>query len=177
MSDPEEYKHNAALIEDLLAAPFIAAANANSKMAQEQVKFLIETCFETHEDSFIPKMVNLIIKKNNPSEDDYLPVETINVGLPLITILPFNSLCVKDINVKFEMEVTSLTPSNNTNETGNEKKMQMRGSISSSKEESNSIQRRNQSKIAVEITGGSIPLPIGLTTLLNFYSHNIHLKS
>ncbi|WP_379963277.1 DUF2589 domain-containing protein [Epilithonimonas sp. UC225_85] len=108
MSDQEQYNHKAALIEDLLAAPFIAAANANSKMAQEQVKFLMETCFDAKDDSFSPKMVSLTIRKNSKSETE--PDELISFELPLITIIPFNSLCVKDINVKFDMEIVSMAP-------------------------------------------------------------------
>ena len=54
----------------------------------------------------------------------------------------------------------------------------MRGSVASSKDaKNNNTKKRNQAKMSVEITGGSIPLPIGLTTLLDFYSKNIQLKS
>ena len=176
MSDQEQYNHKAALIEDLLAAPFIAAANANSKMAQEQVKFLMETCFDAKEDSFSPKMVSLTIRKNNQSETE--PDELLTFELPLITIIPFNSLCVKDINVKFDMEIVSLAPKHvaDNDETG-KKNMEMRGSVAASKSDDSPTQKRHQSKMHVEITGGTIPLPVGLTTILKFYSNNIQLKS
>jgi hypothetical protein len=178
MSDQEQYNHKAALVEDLLAAPFIAAANANSKMAQEQVKFLMESCFDADGDSFSPKMISLTIRKDNPSEPD--TPETISFELPLITVIPFNSLCVKDINVKFDMEIVSVAPNHTTDvEEGSKQNLQMRGSVSSPKTNDNSSpnQRRHQSKMEVEISGGTIPLPTGLTTLLQFYSNNIQLKS
>ncbi|KFC19665.1 DUF2589 domain-containing protein [Chryseobacterium sp. FH1] len=176
MSEQDQNNHQAALIEDLLAAPFIAAANANSKMAQEQVKFLMESCFDQDGDSFTPKMVSLTIRSNGQphSAED----EVISFELPIITIIPFNSLCVKDISVKFDMEVVSLGSDHGIeNSDGSKKSMQMRGSVASSRSDDNSTQARNQSKMQVEITGGTIPLPVGLTTILKFYSNNIQLKS
>lgn len=178
MNDKEDFSHQAILIEELLAAPFVAATNANSKMAQEQAKFLMETCFDLENGAFSPKMISLTVKNAKESASDQTS-ELITFQLPLITIIPFNSLCVKDVSVKFDLEIISHV-NTNTNDDENEKdKTVMRGSVASSNDasENNKTQRRNQSKMSVEINAGSIPLPVGLTTLLEFYTKNIQLKS
>ena len=101
MNDNEALNHQAILVENLLAAPLIAAASANSEMAKKQAKFLMESCFDSDNGVFSPKMISMSVKSNNPSD------EIITFQLPLITILPFNSLCVKDVSVKFDLEIIS----------------------------------------------------------------------
>lgn len=169
MNNNEASNHQAILIENLLAAPFIAAASANSEMAKKQAKFLMESCFDSDNGVFTPKMISMTVKSNSTS------TEPVTFELPLITIIPFNSLCVKDISVKFDLEIISHLNSDVKDGGEENQKMQMRGSVSSSKNKSNN--RKNKSNMTVEISGGSIPLPIGLTTLLEFYSKNIQLKS
>jgi hypothetical protein len=178
MNDNETFSHQAILIEKLLAAPLVAATNANSAMAQEQAKFLMENCFDSENGAFSPKMINLTVNNTKSSNGDSTS-EIITFQLPLITIIPFNSLCVKDISVKFDLEIIShVSTATNDGENSNEK-AQMRASVSSSNNnsENNKSQRRNQSIMAVDITGGSIPLPVGLTTLLDLYTKNIQIKS
>ena len=160
MNDNEALNHHAILVENLLAAPLIAAASANSEMAKKQAKFLMESCFDSDNGVFSPKMISMSVQSNNPSD------EIITFQLPLITILPFNSLCVKDVSVKFDLEIISHQNST-TNDDQNDttQKTQMRGSVSSPSNNKNQNQRRNKPKMSVEINGGSIPLQIGLTTL------------
>lgn len=178
MNDNEDFSHQAILIEELLAAPFVAATSANSKMAQEQAKFLMETCFDSENGAFSPKMISLTVNNTKESGSDTTS-ELITFQLPLITIIPFNSLCVKDVSVKFDLEIISHVSSITNDDETNNDKTQMRGSVSSSNDasENNKSQRRNQSKMSVEINAGSIPLPVGLTTLLDFYTKNIQIKS
>lgn len=178
MNENEDFSHQAILIEELLAAPFVAATSANSKMAQEQAKFLMETCFDSENGAFSPKMISLTVNNTKESSSDTTS-ELITFQLPLITIIPFNSLCVKDVSVKFDLEIISHVSSITNDDEKNNDKTQMRGSVSSSNDvtENNKSQRRNQSKMSVEINAGSIPLPVGLTTLLDFYTKNIQIKS
>lgn len=178
MNDKENLSHQAILIENLLEAPFVAAASANSTMGKEQIKFLMESCFDLEDGVFSPKMVSMTFKSAKSNKEDTTP-DIATFELPLITIIPFNSLCVKDISVKFDLEIVShVSHSLNEGKSGDDK-VQMRGSVSSSSDgtDKSKSKKRNQSKMHVEITGGSIPLPIGLTTLLDLYSKNIKIKS
>ncbi|GAA4457990.1 DUF2589 domain-containing protein [Rurimicrobium arvi] len=169
----QNYSHQALSIEKLMAAPFIAAADANAKMAREQAKFLMDTCFEQNGDSFRPKMVSLSMTRssaNNGGKEDTLQFE-----LPLITIIPFNSLCITDMSMKFDMEIVAYTGSNATPEKDDQgkEKCTLHGNISYDSKENGAASKRRQSKMSVEINGGTIPLPPGLTTLIDFYSKNI----
>ena len=177
MNEKKSISHQAILIENLIGAPLIAAASANSTMAKEQMKFLMESCFDLKDGFFSPKMVSLTLKSLKSAKESKLS-EAGSFELPLITVIPFNSLCVKDISIKFDLEIVSHI-SNRLNEDKKTKnKVKMRGSIASSNDNPEKDNKsRNQAKMAVEITGGTIPLPIGLTTLLNLYAKNIQLKS
>ncbi|RWU05018.1 DUF2589 domain-containing protein [Pedobacter chitinilyticus] len=46
-------------LTDLVSAPLIAAAEANAKMSQAQVDFLLECCFTKNGDSYTPKMIQM----------------------------------------------------------------------------------------------------------------------
>lgn len=177
-------------IDKLLAAPFIAAANANSAMAKKQTAFLMDSCFDieidekTEEEIFNPKMITLSMTKNIISESKgkrntpKIEQITTNFQLPILTIIPFNSLCVKDVSVKFDMEIISQTDSaskTNINEKG-AGNAELKGAISydSSKQKEHQYQKRNSSKLSVEMNAGTIPLPVGFTTILDLYTKNIH---
>lgn len=172
--DTQTYKHHAISIEKLIAAPFIATANANTRMAREQAKFLIDSCFESDGDAFRPKMVNLSMTKSLPGAGNS-EQESLNFELPLITIIPFNSLCVTDMKMRFDLEILAYEQAvPGTDEQGkNKDKCTLHGNVSNDSKESASAQRRRQSKMSVEINGGTIPLPVGLTTLIDLYSKNI----
>jgi len=131
-------------IDKLLAAPFIAAANANAAMAKKQTAFLMDSCFDieidddTYEEIFHPKMITLSMTKNIVSESKEkkqtpkIEELTTNFQLPILTIIPFNSLCVKDVSVKFDMEIISQTDSKsstNKNEKG-EENAELKGAVS-----------------------------------------------
>jgi len=177
-------------IHKLLAAPFIAAASANSAMAQKQTAFLMDSCFDhaidedTEEEIYNPKMITLSMTKNvistSKGKNGKYKTEqlTTNFQLPILTLIPFNSLCVKDVSVKFDMEIISQTDSksiSNTNEKSSES-AELKGAVSydSSTQTENQYQKKNSSKLSVEMNAGTIPLPVGFTTILDLYTKNIH---
>ncbi|WP_341900095.1 DUF2589 domain-containing protein [Fluviicola taffensis] len=181
-------------INQLLAAPFIAAANANAAMATKQTDFLLKSCFYadtekgTGKVKYRPKMITLTMTRNNLVEetDKSVPPKmeqiTSTFEVPLLTIIPFSSLCVTDVNVKFEMEIVSQLNTSKTsdkNSKGNDKNLEMKGIVSydSSSKENSQYQRTNSSKLSVEMNAGTIPLTIGFTTLLELYTKNISASS
>lgn len=171
-NDNQSYTHQAIAIEKLMAAPFIAAADANAKMGKEQAKFLMESCFEQDGDSFRPKMVGLSMTKTTNDGKE----QTLNFELPLITIIPFNSLCITDMSLKFDLEIISYTGCHDPvdpDDTDSKHKCTLHGNVSYDGKEQNATQKRKQAKMSVEMNAGTIPLPLGLTTLIDFYSKNI----
>ena len=107
-------------MESLIGGPLNAAAKANSAMALTQTMFMLDTCFnmakedkdgKTIPTQYEPIMIDMILTRSVISEDkdgkvSVTPAST-KFTLPLLTILPINSLAVETVDINFEMEVKS----------------------------------------------------------------------
>lgn len=175
-------------IQQLLAAPFIAAASANSAMARKQITFLMDSCFDHDDDDiYQPKMIimtmtkNVLLPTNNKNDKPKMEQISTKFQLPILTLIPFNSLCVKDISVKFDLEIVSqMSGANSSQKTSKDSEdIELKGTVSydSNEKKQDQYQRRNSSKLSIEMNGGSIPLPVGLTTILELYTKNINSTS
>ena len=192
-------------IKSLISAPLLAGAEANSKMALTQTQFLLSTCFNTSggesgsgdgssvATNYTPIMINMtltrsVIKADGSAGD---PVET-KFDLPLLTIMPLNSLAVDDITVTFEMEVKSSF--SNDKETASESEQsaqgsfsakvgygcfsaEVSGSVSASRKNSSSekshYEKSNSAKYTINAHAGQLPLPEGVTTIIKAFSECI----
>lgn len=185
-------------IDQLLAAPLVAAANANSSMAKKQTVFLMESCFDKYsvnddddeyddeEQDYVyhPKMVTLSMTKNvikAGTEKDKRPkMEQIstNFEVPILTLIPFNSLLLNDLSVNLDLEITSqkqrIKSSNDDVIPSDE--IELKGAVSydSDRRYNNNRSSKKTSKLSVEMKAGSIPLPVGFTTILDLYTKNIN---
>ena len=172
--------------DDLIASPLIAASQANSMMAREQVKFIMDFCFEKVGDNYEPINIQMSISRKGLRRDEkdepIFKETTAQFQLPMITLVPLNSLSVQEINIDFSMEVTSHVEKKEVNNlvssTDKEKKVMLCGNVSRfnnkvSKQSSNSSNNSISSNIDISIKAGSLPLPTGLTTILEAYTKNI----
>lgn len=184
-------------IKSLISAPLLAGAEANSKMAITQTQFLLSTCFNTiksgESEEYKPIMINMTLTRSVIKADGSAgtPVNT-QFNLPLLTIMPLNSLAVDDITVKFEMEVKSSF--SNDKETSAESESaaegsfsakvgyacfsaEVSGSVSSSNKSSSSekshYEKSNSAKYEINAHAGQLPLPEGVTTIIQAFSQNI----
>lgn len=170
-------------IDQLLAAPFIAATSANSVMAKKQLDFLMEQCFEQDKDgSYSPKLITLTMTKSmiNTGKDEGFPdiqqVST-NFQVPLLILLPINSLTITDLCVKFNLEITSHRSKGKKDEGAELKAVVSYNSSTPGNTKENPYQHINSSDVFIEVNAGSIPLPVGFTSLLDLYSKNINTLS
>lgn len=190
---------------DLIGAPLLAAAKANSAMAATQTKFLLDTCFakETTDDGkdhYQPVLIKMTLSRGvlvpiDPSTPDQEPtiseVKT-TFDLPLLTILPLNSLAVDDVSIGFDMEVKS-----SFSEATNDKTEQalsaessftakvgygvfsaeVTGSVSYDSSSSSSrdthYEKSNSAQYSVKVHAGQIPLPQGVTTIIQAFTNSI----
>lgn len=172
-------------IDQLLAAPLVAAAKANSAMAKKQAVFLMESCFEVYDDDVVkdnvyyPKMVTLSMTKNviKPgTEQDKKPkMEQIstNFQVPILTLIPFNSLSLTDLSINFDLDIISQKKKNNSSsDVIKTDDIELKANVSYESKNDNFTRKR--SKLSVEMNAGSIPLPIGFTTILDLYTKNIN---
>lgn len=179
-------------IEEIISAPLIAATSANGMMAREQVRFLMDFCFSKEGENYKPVMIKMAIVNGviQPDEEARHKVAirriTTSFYLPLLTIIPINSLAVETASVNFEIELTSQTTKSDSSEgtkSGNlpavPPRPRLLGKVSyDSKErsgQSGKYQNRssNSSGLKVDIKAGQLPLPPGMTTLLDLYTKSI----
>lgn len=154
-------------LTDLVSAPLIAAAEANAKMSQAQVDFLLECCFTKNGDSYAPKMIQLeltrgVITPAAPGEIDQatqMVDATTSFNLPLLTIVPLNSLAVNNVDVNFEMDITHL-------DIDAQGEPQLLGKVMNNAE-------IEGFKMDIAIHAGQIPLAAGLLTIIDAFSKNV----
>ncbi len=196
-------------MDALIGGPLNAAADANAKMAITQTKFLLDTCFtplgkdgkkpEKPEDivSYSPIMIKMelvrpVIKNNEGSEKPDIQEARVQFNLPLLTIVPLNSLGVDSVNISFDMEVKSSFSEESSKE--NQTKMKaaasfeakvgwgpfsvtVKGSASydstNTSKESQHYKKSNSAKYHVDVHAGQLPLPLGVTTIIDAFSKSI----
>jgi hypothetical protein len=195
-------------MRDLIGGPLMAAAEANNAMAVTQTKFLLDTCFQQigskEEEKYDPITITLklekgvlipITDKDGNTTQQVKKVST-EFSLPLLTILPLNSLAVDDVNVAFHMEVkssfgetTSKEEKENNSKSGSFSakvgfsvfSAEVNGSISSkssstSKDDTH-YEKSNSAKYDVSVHAKQIPLPTGITTIIQAYANAIDASS
>lgn len=194
-------------MDDLIGGPLLAAAKANNQMAQSQVDFMLKTCFKPGAESgqpWEPIMANLKITRTGigptPVGDDGTPTgappETFDVPttirVPVLTIIPLNSLAVETVDITFEMEVKSSysqdTEMSSQTQTHAEAsleasagwgpfKVTIKGNVSRDTSNSSSdkqhYEKSNSAKYTVNVHAGQLPLPQGVQTIIEAYAKSI----
>lgn len=163
-------------MESIIGAPLIAASKANSMMQAEQLRFLLDTCFtlgETGSETLSPVMVKMELytpsvgRFDIPDDAGRVKVNKLEFQVPLISIIPINSLAVNNIDVDFSMEITSMLQGTHL---GGECDVALKGRIAKSVQ---SDDKRNASALNVKIKANSISLPKGVLELIDMYTNNI----
>ena len=182
-------------IEKLIGAPLEAVARANSMMAREQASFLLDFCFKKDGDVFEPVMITMSITRGvvtpgtgGGGTSPEVKQVFATFQLPLMTIIPISSLAVESFELDLEMEVTSLLVQESTDENSfgipsdqEGKDVKLMGSVSrrrrskakqsnSEDEHTTAYQREVASSFSLLVKAGSLPLPVGVTSLLDFYT-------
>ncbi len=185
-------------LSTLVGRPLAAAIRANEHMAREQVRFLMKTCFRRVGDVHEPITITMTISRLVPpdgSEAVSSPDRrfTTEFQLPLITLLPITSLAVEELSLDFAVEVHSHCR-DQTADTRDPLAMavlctatrngELTGSIAASPPPCiKGLGRPGHGgvgssqpcpHIQISIAAGSLPLPIGVTSLLDAYSKATH---
>lgn len=172
-------------MEQIIGAPLKATAHANAMMAREQVKFLMDFCFAKEGDSYFPVMVEMTMSRTEmPSEKSETEMRSYQMkfGLPLLTLLPLNSLSVEEFELDFDMEITSIAASSSNKSSTNDQnrqesqEMKFMGKISNKEQQSGTsrYQRKINSKLSINVKGGQLPLPTGITSIIDLFSKNVN---
>lgn len=200
-------------MDSLIGGPLNAAAKANAAMGVTQTKFILDTCFtkstseeekdEDGKDSYEPIMINMTLTRGviQPQDKDessgetpdpkIVPVDT-TFNLPLLTIIPINSLGVDNVDITFEMEVKSSFSEEQSEKTETAIKASasfevkagwgpvsasIKGSASydhnDSSTHSTHYQKSNSAKYTVNVHAGQLPVPKGVNTIIEAYTNAI----
>lgn len=184
-------------MEDLIGGPLNAAARANAAMALTQTRFMLDTCFSLDEQTknYAPIMIKMsltrgvIIPAAKPNESPTLSSIETKFDLPILTIIPLNSLGVDEVDINFEMEVKSSYGEETDQkqekavsvDTSWEVKAgwgpvsaTIKGSASYDSKDSSSFnshyEKSNSAKYTVHVHAGQLPLPKGVETIIKAFT-------
>jgi len=184
-------------IDQVISAPLVAASTANAMMLKDQARFLMEFCFNAVEKkdadgnvigvTHSPIMINMVMTRSvidptkDPNDPDSIKRIEMTFSVPVLTLIPINSLAVDEVRIDFDMEITSQTTSaNDSSRTSamndGSDTTQLKGKISYDSRENGSktARRQNSSKLKVHVHAGNLPLPVGVTAMLDMYVKSIN---
>ncbi|WDF77422.1 DUF2589 domain-containing protein [Mucilaginibacter sp. KACC 22773] len=189
-------------MDALIGGPLNAAANANSAMALTQTKFMLDTCFAKQGDgdkaSYKPVLIEMVLSRGvitpGATATDPTTIQSVDTRftLPMLTIVPLNSLAVQSVDITFEMEVKSSFAEETSEAKSTESKgegsfeakigwgpvsVTIRGSASYDSKDSSThdthYQKSNSAKYTVAVHAGQLPLPQGVSTIINAFTKTI----
>lgn len=186
--DPADYRSTD--IAGVIGAPLVAAATANSMMAREQVKFLMDFCFQKTDNTYEPVMIRMSITRavvepttGSQTQPTISRIES-TFEIPLLTIIPINSLAVESMEVDFMLDITGhiVSDSNESSRTGEDdsnKSVQLMGKVGRPASAlplagtTEHYEQKSSASLKVHIKSGPLPLPVGITSILNLYVKNL----
>jgi hypothetical protein len=188
-SDPFFREQDAEVnLDSLITAPMVAVSKANSIMLSGQVQFILDYCFNQTEykikDSsgqittntsicYEPKMVNLIISQpnltENPNNEKSITSEGI-YSIPILTLLPINSLGIDKMKVDFSMDITSISSYKDQRNNSQERKSQLSGKLSGDQKNQKGEVTNSSKNLSVFVEASKLPLPNGILNIIDMYS-------
>ena len=148
----------------------------------------MDYCFIKDGNSYQPVMVEMVMTRSELDPSDHSGNASVRqfltrFNLPLLTLIPINSLAVEEFEIDFDMEITSLEQreekgdslTTNDSQTEKENSVKFMGKISNKDQQTSSSQyeRKVNSKLSINVKGGKQALPVGLTSIIDLFSKNI----
>ena len=176
-------------LKALIGAPLKAAADANGMLARSQTQFILSTCFDADDSGKLtPKMITFDIHRTVINPNGSIADETAKMtfSIPMLTIVPINTLAVDELDVAFEMEVKSSREYNHEtpeqeiksaegkmNDPYNADKFtcEMHGTLAN--KDNQSGKSNGNARYEIKMHAGKSPLPLGLTTIIDVFTKNI----
>lgn len=185
-------------IYDIIGKPLLALARAQSAMAKEQLHSLLTTCFYRRGDVYEPIMITMVVTRSVVVPSDKLGGEpsvkhvTAHFSLPLLTIIPINSLGIESAEIDFDIELTSQYSTTDEADDLLDKKTAMQTSSKSKGVEllgrigkgvsvpndtvvDNSHGYDLSTSFQISVQAGTLPLTKGLLEIIDIYTNAIHV--
>lgn len=160
-------------IADLIAAPLKGAADAQLDLAKSTVDFINTIGIEKDENGN-ERTRNLSFTVNQTGNDGKM--NEMSIQAPLLAVVPVPNLAIEEVNIEFQMEVTSATKENTSssaeeNKDGEEEGVRVCGKVSS---QASGTRETNQSaKYQIQVKAHKQETPEGLSRILDVLSQSI----
>ncbi|GCC51437.1 DUF2589 domain-containing protein [Chryseotalea sanaruensis] len=191
MAKKENYKYEFAglPIYDIIGKPLIAIARAQNMMSKEQLRTMLDACFKYHNGAYEPIMLKMVVTRSflepatKPGKGPELKMISTDFFLPMITIFPINALGIENVDIDFNVEITSqyMVDKDEIDEGGDKISAQpssleclgkiTKGPGASGEDQEQSYENNSSFRIAVE--AGTMPLTKGLLEIINIYTNAI----
>jgi hypothetical protein len=90
-------------MSDLIGGPLMAACEAQTKLAKEQLLFLEQVTFDEEKKT---RLVEFDVQRPTDTPDGVTMVPT-HVQAPFLGLVPIPSLLIEDVSIEFQMEVSA----------------------------------------------------------------------
>lgn len=153
-------------IGELIAAPLKAAADAQVDLAKSTVEFIRTVGLEQDGTGKVRSLnFNLSAMDKDGAE------RNLQIQAPLLAIVPIPNLAVEEVDIGFQMEVTSATR-NSTESPGSESQgVNVYGQVSS---QASSTRETNQSaKYQIQVKARKQEMPEGLSRILDIMAQSV----
>lgn len=105
-----EYDFIGVPIEYLITEPLLAVTKAQNSMAREQLKLVLDMCFNFNGNTYEPKVINMtltraVIEPDAASGAPQIEQIVTQFSLPIISIFPINTLGLDTVNIAFGIDV------------------------------------------------------------------------
>lgn len=163
-------------IESIISAPLIAASKANVIMLSGQLQFLLEHCFDRSENTYSPKMITMEMRRHELQTDGTYSIDKLYFQVPLLCLLPINSIAIDNVKLNFDLEVTSVSSYKSSTPLF-EKRAVINGKIAPAEQTNigcNDYDKRSDTaRMNVDINVGQLPLSKGVLSILDMYTKSI----
>lgn len=188
----EKNKYNFAglHINDIMGQPLISVAKAQDRMAKEQIRSILDSCFHFDGNVYTPVLLKMTVSRSVVVSDStdvaYGKLKHVSsvFNLPIITIFPINSLGIDNVNIAFNLEITSQYESDleedNLFVNAKTKDIVSIAKISNLKQRETSNSANIPSNVSemdpsiqVSVNAGKLPLTRGLLEIIDIYSNTV----
>ncbi|MDR1022893.1 MAG: DUF2589 domain-containing protein [Prevotellaceae bacterium] len=173
-------------IESIINAPLVAVSKANVTMLTGQVRFLLDYCFVNEHKMYKPVMITMTLSKGvvnygkQPADAGYIQVTEMAFQMPLLCLLPLNTLAIEKVKVDFDLEITSIGSYKSTRKKDAHivaRKAVLNGRVAPQPPRTSKAsaphQAHSHSHLKVSVNAGALPLSKGLLTVIDLYTKAI----
>lgn len=150
-------------IADLIAAPLKAAADAQLDLAKSTVEFIHSVGVEK-DPGGRDRLKTLSMRLQRPARDGG-KTDSVFIQAPLLAIVPVPNLAVEEVDINFQMEVTSTAKTQSTEQEDGGQAVTVCGKVSSG---AGQTRETNQSaKYQIQVKARRQETPEGLSRILD----------